>query len=347
MQSQLIDTISAMKTFLDGLPDQSSSPSLYVDLEGNNLSRNGTLSLLTMFVEPQKKVYLIDITTLGRDAFNTAGDNECTLRSILESREEKKVFFDIRNDSDALFSLYGVRVGGIEDLQLMELASRTFSRRTVNGLAKCIGQDTTLTYVDRQAWQKVKDKGRDLFDPGRGGSYAVFDQRPLSQEVMEYCVQDVTLMPHLREVYRSKLCDAWWRKIEEETAARIRLSQSASYNGKGRHMAEGPRGWLNWTPASGERFVRTLFEEDRTGLAPVPSNVSMVSSPSGRLTNVGIDNISGQLSGLRLQTGSDRRKSLVLDGSSDDEPGGGVWAERDKHLYEDEDDGPGDLTACD
>jgi exonuclease 3'-5' domain-containing protein 1 len=93
-----------------------------------------------------------------------------------------------------------------------------------------------------QAWQKVKDKDRNLFNPIQGGSYAVFDQRPLSQDIMIYCVQDVTLMPHLRQVYRAKLCDGWWRKIEAEMEVRIRLSLSVGYNGKGRHMAEGPRG---------------------------------------------------------------------------------------------------------
>ena len=55
-------------------------------------------------------MYLIDITTLGRDAFNDVGSYRRSLRNILESSEILKVFFDIRNDSDALYSLYNVRV---------------------------------------------------------------------------------------------------------------------------------------------------------------------------------------------------------------------------------------------
>lgn len=67
-------------------------------------------------------MYLVDVTTLGRSVFDTAGSDKRTLKHILESEDTIKVFFDIRNDSDALFSLCGVRIGGVEDTQLMELA---------------------------------------------------------------------------------------------------------------------------------------------------------------------------------------------------------------------------------
>jgi exonuclease 3'-5' domain-containing protein 1 len=237
-ETELIDTTSRLQSFLDSIPpDTSKPPILYVDLEGNNLSRHSTLSLVTIFVEPKDKVYFVDVTTLQHNAFDTAGSNGRTLRTVLESKDVIKVFFDIRNDSDALFSLYGVRVGGIEDLQLIELASRTFDKRHLNGLAKCIERDSTIGYNEKQEWKNVKEKGKTLFDPRYGGSYAVFDERPLSPEIHTYCVQDVTLMPHLRTIYRTKLCDAWWKKIKKETQVRIRLSQSANFNGKGQHMA--------------------------------------------------------------------------------------------------------------
>ena len=260
MKSELINTSSLLKAFLDGLIDiEGEPPSLYVDLEGNNLSRDGTLSLVTVLVEPRERVYMIDVTTLGRDAFDDAGSDGRSLRNILESSEIIKVFFDIRNDSDAMYSLYGVHVCGIWDLQLMELASRNFQKRCVNGLAKCIERDSRIGYKEKAEWQGVKEKGRDLFDPSRGGTYAVFDQRPLSSEVENYCMQDVALMPDLCEIYRGKLCDAWWTKIEKETDARIRLSQSPTFNGKGRHMAEGPPGWASWRPSAAERGQRTLL----------------------------------------------------------------------------------------
>lgn len=258
MQSKLIDTISSLQSFLDRvIGDASKPPILYVDLEGKNLSRNGTLSIVTIFVESEKKVYLVDVTTLQHDAFDMAGLKGSTLRAVLESDNIIKVFFDIRRDSDALFSLYGVSVGGIEDLQLIELASRTFDKRFVKGLAKCIERDSTIGHEEKKAWKSAKDKVRKLFDSNHGGDFAVFDQRPLPPEIHAYCVQDVVLMPHLRTLYRAKLCNAWCEEIEKETS--IQLSQSTGFNDKGQNMTEGPRAWRNWRPTPKQLSTRTLF----------------------------------------------------------------------------------------
>nr|POF11242.1 hypothetical protein CFP56_76042 [Quercus suber] len=260
MQPQLVDTEQAIKDLINTLPHRDHGvPSLYLDIEGQNLSRDGTISLLTILVEAQQEVYLVDVTVLKESAFNTAAADGRTLRSILESDSVTKVFFDIRNDSDALFGLFGIQVKGVEDLQLLELASRGFNRRRVNGLARCIEQDAGLGWTERQTWMTVKDRGRKLFAPELGGSYTVFDARPLADEMKKYCVQDVTVMPTLRRVYCSKLCDAWWRRIEQETLARIASSQRPDYIGHGRQKALGPSSWIGWSPAPSEFHTRTLF----------------------------------------------------------------------------------------
>ncbi|KAK4888891.1 hypothetical protein LTR49_028818, partial [Elasticomyces elasticus] len=83
-------TSSAWKQHLAALWRGKFAPTcdtLYVDLESNNLSRNGTLSLVTILLEPEREVYLVDVTTLWRDAFTTAGTGGCTLKSVLESRD--------------------------------------------------------------------------------------------------------------------------------------------------------------------------------------------------------------------------------------------------------------------
>ena len=67
MASEPIDTVPLLKTFLDGVDEyEGEPPSLYVDLEGSSLSRNGTLSLVTTLIVPREKVDLIDVTTLGQ-----------------------------------------------------------------------------------------------------------------------------------------------------------------------------------------------------------------------------------------------------------------------------------------
>jgi exonuclease 3'-5' domain-containing protein 1 len=240
----LVDTCTAMADLIDTIAKlPTSPPSLYIDLEGCDLSRNGSVSILQVHFSPDNRTYLIDIHILGGKAFSTAGAGGQTLKGILESDSIPKVFFDVRNDSDALFSHFGINLAGVHDIQLMELATRTRNRRYINGLAKCIERDIPLTVSEREAWKETKEKGRNLFAPERGGSYEVFNARPLSKDVLLYCIQDVHLMPKLWRHYNSKMTVKWAAKVEQATRERVALSQTATYNGTGKHMALGPLGW--------------------------------------------------------------------------------------------------------
>lgn len=188
----IIDAVGDLTELLKGLADLPAwPPSLFIDLEGINLSRNGTISILQVFVSSTQKTYLVDIYTLRDKAFSHPASEGSTLRSILESPSIPKVFFDVRNDSDALFSHYGINLAGVQDLQLMELATHTFSRRLVNGLGKCIEHDAPMTLCERAKWKACKEAGRKFFAPECGGSYEVFIARPLSAEIIQYCAQDV------------------------------------------------------------------------------------------------------------------------------------------------------------
>lgn len=113
----------------------------YIDVEGINLSRHGSVSILQLLVHPRKQTFLLDVHTLGAKAFTKAGTNGQSMKDILESDSIPKAFFDVRNDSDALFHLFGINLAGVQDIQLMELATRTISKRCVNGLSKCMERD--------------------------------------------------------------------------------------------------------------------------------------------------------------------------------------------------------------
>ena len=244
LPGKLVDTDAAMRKLVDALIDlPSSPPSLYIDLEGVELSRHGTISIVQIFVLPSDQTYLVDVHTLQERAFSSAGTKGQTLRDILESDAIPKAFFDVRNDSDALYSHFNVHLGGIHDIQLMELATRAFSRRCVNGLAKCIEKDAQMTTKEKMIWIAAKEKGKRLFAPERGGSYAVFNTRPLPQDILEYCVQDVQYLPKLWSLYHTRLTPRWSERLATATRDRVVQSHSAGYNGKGRHMALGPSEW--------------------------------------------------------------------------------------------------------
>ncbi|KAJ5788550.1 hypothetical protein N7457_003540 [Penicillium paradoxum] len=242
---ELVDTetkVASLVEKLENLP--TNPPSLYIDLEGVNLSRHGSISILQMHIHPLDETYLVDIHTLQEKAFSqSAPHSDQTLRAILESPHIPKVFFDVRNDSDALFSHFQINLAGIIDLQLMELATRYFSKRYVSGLAKCIDRDAPLTAHETRAWKASKERGLDLFDPKRGGSYEVFNTRPLPDEIREYCEQDVRFLPKLFVQYQRKMSSFWSKKVITESKDRVTLSQTATYDGKGNHQALGPAGW--------------------------------------------------------------------------------------------------------
>ena len=109
IKTDIINTTKEIGDLVDWLvlrhaPPVPYSPTMYIDLEGVNLCREGSLSILTLLIDtgiPTRRVYLIDVHVLGAQAFNTTGiKQKKTLKDILQDEKIPKVFFDVRNDSD-------------------------------------------------------------------------------------------------------------------------------------------------------------------------------------------------------------------------------------------------------
>lgn len=64
----------------------------------------------------------------------------------------------------------------VQDVQVLEFATRRGPGRFVKGLTKCIKEE--LGYAKLQSWRSAKDAGCKLFLSDRGGSYDVFLGRP-------------------------------------------------------------------------------------------------------------------------------------------------------------------------
>ena len=247
----VVDCETALRSLLDDISSLPiDPPSLYIDLEGIKLGRHGSISIISLFVRPIRKTYLIDIYLLGSAAFATTNANSISLRAILESPKIPKVVFDIRNDSDALFSHYQICVDGIKDLQLMELATRDSSQALVAGLVQCIEKDSSIIYAMQVDWRRVKENVSKLYDSQKGGYYEIFNERPMRPEIQEYCESDVALLLELYDVYNARLYPrdgggAFWRvQVREETKRRIELSQQPDYDGQARTKICGP--WDKW-----------------------------------------------------------------------------------------------------
>jgi exonuclease 3'-5' domain-containing protein 1 len=161
-----------------------------------------------------------------------------------------KYFYEVRNDSDALYNLHQVSLAGIYDLQLLELVARVSfqnkrSNRFVNGLKRSIQE--YLPQGPGREWAQAKEAGRKLFAPELGGRYEVFEDRPLDPRLVAYCSQDMVLLFQLEDALRRRLGGGqvlvWEDKITAESAERVKVAYSPLFNGTGRHMALAPTGW--------------------------------------------------------------------------------------------------------
>jgi len=245
MPTQLVDTEQGVRALIKEIEASNlDHPFLFLDLEGVSLGRQGTISILQILVPPSRTVYLLDVHLLGNLIFSTKSNTGTTLKDILESSKYPKVFFDVRNDSDALYAHYSVELNSVIDIQLLEFGTRPRAGRFLKGLAKSITEDSGLNSREIREWQASKELGHDMFDPKKGGSYEVFNQRPLDKAIEEYCARDVLLLPALLQAYANRLRGRGGlaEAIQSEAEQRVTLSQRADFNGRGQHMAVGPVG---------------------------------------------------------------------------------------------------------
>ncbi|KAJ6598257.1 hypothetical protein DFH09DRAFT_1394359 [Mycena vulgaris] len=192
------------------------------------------------------------VIVLRASAFEETGANGNSLNSILESRSVKKLFFDVRNDSDALFNLFGVTLANVYDLQLLEVAVRTskpgkpprFVKSLVSSLESYVVPLKSSAVV--RDWARVKEAGLRLFAPEHGGRYEMFEDRPLAPPLQEYCAQDVTLLHELEAALRRNIGPFgrnWEQRVSAESAVRVAVARQANYTPRGPEKALVPTNW--------------------------------------------------------------------------------------------------------
>jgi exonuclease 3'-5' domain-containing protein 1 len=274
----MVDTPAAVESLVDTLAHlQKSFGSIYLDLEGINLSRHGSISLIQILAPSCEQAFIVDIHILGMTAFDTIGSEGKSLKDALESRTIKKYLFDVRNDSDALYALFGVRLEGVVDVQLLELASRKGMKHALCGLAKCIEQEQALPSQALLQWQNTKKDVTKKFDPKLGGTYEVFNLRPLPQDLIDYCVGDVEFLPLLSTIYQERISCHWLEKARVETEKRLEESRSPNYKHHGRQKSLGPKSW-RFPPKRKTRSNVTVAASATCGSTPLPGQKVLAQS---------------------------------------------------------------------
>lgn len=259
---------------------------LSIDIEGKNLGRNGTISIIQLYSYGDDTVYLIDILTLGAAAFDPLSSDQ-NMRLLLESEAFPKLFFDPRKDADALFHLFNVYPRGVICIQMLNAVYRISRNkqvaRHVFGLAKVIAQDSHVAEPARSQFLAIKSRGKKLFALEEGGDPDIFDSRPLPTDLALYCALDVILLPNLYFLYTSHLKQEWLLLAMRETEARIaQIKQPELVGGAGcppvfweyaAHLGYPSDHLL--TPSS----LPVVSNEDTTSIDPNPDSSPFSSAP--------------------------------------------------------------------
>ena len=278
---RVVDSETALLSMLDGITNLPvKPPSLFIDLVGINLGRNGSVSILSIHSAPEEETYLIDVHCLEQKAFSATNKRGISLKTILQSPTIPKVVFDIRNASDALFKHFQISVDCIKELQLMELAVRNMGLRSdragsqifLFGLAKCVANDSAISAEAKKVWR--------LTEEDHGGPQL---ERQLQQGLIKYCEQKVRVLPGLYQVYMKTLGKsgmAFWRvHVRCATMDRIKSSQKFDYDGNSQRMSIGP-----WTQPSIESDIESWNEdiimEARIGEMELNEDDEWVQAPS-------------------------------------------------------------------
>merc|ERR1711915_10995 len=207
---QLIDTLGALLQLLRTM-ENAQEKVIAMDFEGMKLCRHGALCLIQVCLQDDPHmVYVIDIFLLGRRAFSVATKSGTSFKSLLENEAYTKVWFDPRNDVDALYHQFGVFPKGIFDLQLAEVAdrrSRGLNVQYVQGLGKVLWNCAKLTTDQKKFADRINLLGKNLFEPQNGGNYEIFQHRPLNPVILVYAAHDARHMLTLHQTLLEKLGD--------------------------------------------------------------------------------------------------------------------------------------------
>jgi len=268
----ILTTPPSLRSFL---PHLFSHSRVAIDLEGVNLSRHGTIGILSIGISGH--AWLIDTITLGPSVWDIEASSSAitqnaqiqkdqswwewkswcewiqsiaygitahatpnkpkqTLRTFIESQDHEKLIFDLRNDNDALYNLYGITLKGAIDLQLYEIQTRhSKNKLRLNGLRRAITNDARMSKAERKRWGAIKDTGHELFESDE------ISLRPMTERVINYAAQDVTMLENLYSVYIGRgLSKTQLHEIQEETNSRVEESKSMNYEHMGKHKVSSP-----------------------------------------------------------------------------------------------------------
>lgn len=230
--------VNTIKTLVEMVEFLEIQTIINVDFEGIDLCKTGTVCLGQFHASESDVVYVVDFVDI-----NPFQEADGRLKNILESKGITKIFFDPRNDMDAISNIYKVYPKNVICLQLAEAAYRRqegLSVKFVFGLHKTMEKYLKLDYESHTTVMNIKNAGKHLFAPECGGSYDVFLKRPLSDNILNYAAIDVYYFDQLRLKLFEKLSNNLRNQVIQLSEKRLVEYQNSNYTPKGREKVFAP-----------------------------------------------------------------------------------------------------------
>ncbi|KAG2440160.1 hypothetical protein HXX76_004273 [Chlamydomonas incerta] len=261
--NEVVDSLGALERMLAALEEVEW---LAVDAEGVNLSRDGKLCLLALLPArlqgPAGRAgswqclpgYLVDVSVLSTAAFTHSRSPDrakgaASLKELLECERVTKLLYDVRCDAEALYHQHGVRLGGVVDLQLAEVAyrrhgPRRLSVKCVMGLRKSL--DTYLSGAQAAQWAAARDR-KEAVSAACRADEQFWDRRPLTPDQTEYASSDVAHLYDLHDRLKAAVSSDVWQRVLRYSRDRVEdsckpLHESEGGPAQGMHRALAPRG---------------------------------------------------------------------------------------------------------
>lgn len=216
-------------------------------MKSKNLGPQGANSLITLAPAHLQLIFLVDLVVLGKAAFSHHKAKSPSLRAILQSPLIKKLAFDVRNLSAALWHCYKVNVLNVLDVQLLELATRDQGDRLyVAGVNGAIEASKILPSELEKSFKESRNQFVSVYVPQKGGDDERLMERPMSDVLQSYSALDVAFLPELYNHLLTRLRpepEVWLGRVSSETLSRLGKSKAQSYQGQGKKFKFGPRAW--------------------------------------------------------------------------------------------------------
>lgn len=237
--ANLVSSTRELSEFLGTIPPRCT---LYLDLAGDNVSRQGKISLITVLIHQLQQIHIIDVLSLGNVAFTTTSDSGASLKSILEDSSTTKWFWDIRNNADALWAHYEIDLAGVLDIQLLENASRLagHDKELLCERDNAIRADLAHRVGLAQDTQRRRPETAWMPLQGREDKGSPVMIRPLAKDSMISCTRGVLHLRGLRDVYMRRISIAWLAKVRQESVRRVLDARSQEYEPQSPTQTKGP-----------------------------------------------------------------------------------------------------------